>query len=222
MCAAREGLILIQDEPTLRAQVPYVRSLASPDAPPTVAKSLDAGIDGGSLSRADMLQVMRQHHISTDIQHGQLRQLRNRILGVTTLLLAVLTGAAIVCWRFGLVDLLTVMGVGALAGTVTSVLPLARARTPSGPYGVAGAQILLKAPAGAAAAFLGVLLLRKGLGSLNAATGDAALFYAVVFGLAQQTLTQLVDGQAAKLVNGAAPRLATTKPVAEAGSMAHS
>jgi hypothetical protein len=98
--------------------------------------------------------------------------------------------------RAGPVDLLKVMGVGAVAGAATSVLPLARARTSSGPYGVTGSQIALKVPAGAAAAFLGVLLLQKGVGGLSAATGNAAYFYAVVVGFAQQTLTHLVDRQA--------------------------
>jgi hypothetical protein len=61
------------------------------------------------------------------------------------------------------------------------------------------AQALLKIPAGAAAALLGIVLVHSGAISGLHAEGSALDAYAVIFGLSQQALTQVVDGAAKKL-----------------------
>ncbi len=120
---------------------------------------------------------------------NSVRQLRNGILGVSALLLLALIIAALVVSHL----YLRVMGLGALAGAVCAILPLAYSVEQRGPYGTRTAQAILKVLAGAAVALLGVILLRKGLGGLAPARDGTALFYAVILGFGQQVLTGLVD-----------------------------
>jgi hypothetical protein len=216
---AREDLILVQDPPTLRAQFGYLKTLILPDEGPELAYQLDpkAPTNDDDIPRQRLAQVQRRHDLKTDIDHGAIRQLRNRIIGLTVLLVIVLVVVTLSVWALAEIDLLKVMGVGALAGAVTSVVPLARAQKASGPYSATGPQMLLKVPAGAGLAFLGVVFLKPGVGGLRPATGDLQYFYAVIFGFAQQTLTQLVDKQARVMTGAASPR---SGQVAPAGSTA--
>jgi hypothetical protein len=210
--AAREDLILIQDEPTLRAQIPYLKTLIPADEGAALAQELEAVGSTGPIPRERLAQVQRRHDVKTDVQQALVRQIRNKIIGATLLLVVVLIVAAVSLSALGQIDLLKVMGVGAVAGTVTSVVPLTSAQTSSGPYSATGAQIALKVPAGAALALVGVLLLQTNIGGLKAATGDLAYFYAVIFGFAQQTLTRLVDKQAQGIAAAAPPRTGQAAP----------
>jgi hypothetical protein len=209
---AREDLILVQDETTLRAQIPYLRTLVPTDEGEALVHDLETAMTTtGPIPRERLAQVQRRHDLKTDVQHASIRQIRNKIIGTTLLLVVVLIVAALSLWALGKIDLLKVMGVGAAAGTLTSVVPLAKAQGSSGPYSATGAQIALKVPAGAAFALLGVLLLQTDIGGLKPATGGVAYFYAVIFGFAQQTFTQLVDKEAQAISAAAPPR---TGPVA--------
>jgi len=201
---AQELLVYLQDEATLRARLPYLLSLATGHpGSDELADSIRGCLHSGTINRDVLYQVLQQYNVTVGMQHGNVRQFRNRILALgASLILALGIGAAFVSD-----DLRIVMGIGGLAGIVTTVLPLSKARTPSGPYGVAGAQALLKVPAGAATALLGVLLLQTGFGGLKPATGATAQFYAVLFGFSQQTFTRVVDRQASSIVGNARPRL---------------
>jgi hypothetical protein len=217
--SAREVLLLIQDEATLRAQLLYLASLAPKPWDATYSKSIAAEIEtalaGGDLPSRQMLaQIQRQHDVKTDIQHGAVRQIRNKVIGAAALMAGVLIVATVVLVAMSSSTLLNVMLVGAIAGAGTTVFPLAKARSSGGPYGVSGAQAALKVPAGAAAALLGVLLLHAGVGGLKPATGDVVWFYAVVFGLSQQALTHLVDRQAQAISGSATPAPGRLRQVA--------
>lgn len=203
--AAREALVLIQDESVLRAQLPYLRELSNSN----LRGEVESFIGGATINRAVLRQVFQQHHVGIDIQQESVRRLRNLILGMTLLLTAVLTAAVVTSALVSdhmFLPVLVIVVIGGVAGTLTTVLPLSTAPKAIGPYAVTGAQALLKVPAGAAAALLGVLLLRHGLGGFSPAKGDAAIFYAVLFGFSQQLLTRLVDTQAEELVKGVTPR----------------
>lgn len=97
---------------------------------------------------------------------------------------------------------LVLAGVGAAAGVSTGVFSLRRTRGTSVPYSVPAALWLLKAPAGAMSAVLGVLLLRSipALDDFALTSQETVLGWAVVFGASQQLLTRLVDRQAQTLL----------------------
>jgi hypothetical protein len=159
---------------------------------------VDALIDSPRpLDRAVVRQLWQDAHIAAEADHAAVRQFRNFVLEATALMSAAMLIAAIVDGTHR-----NVIGIGAVAGAVTAVIPLISAGRPHGPYTLATAQALLRIPAGGAAALLGVLVLREGFASLQPAVGDAAVFYAVVFGLAQHILTRLVDRRAEALLTG--------------------
>lgn len=204
--AAQELLIGLQSDSELAARLPYLQSVtAGRPIGSKLSDQIAAHPDGKGIDRDIVREAQAEHNVDVDIQHQSIRQFRNRILGVTVLLAIGLASATLAVSN----ELRVVMGIGALAGLLTTVLTLTNAKTPSGPYGVAGVQAMLKVPAGAATALLAVLLLRNGAGALKPATGSNAWFYAVIFGFSQQAFTQLVDNQAKNLVGGAQPRSVT-------------
>jgi hypothetical protein len=91
------------------------------------------------------------------------------------------------------------MVIGAVAGLLTTALAWRTLTHLPGPFAVSTAQAALKVPAGAAAALLGVVLVRSGILSGLSVGPSTADGYAVVFGLSQQALTQVVDNAAKKL-----------------------
>jgi hypothetical protein len=206
--AAREALISIQDGAVVRAQLPYLRSLA---ASSETTKDLIPAAADVVPDRAALAQVMRVHNVQVASEHGHVRRLRNAVLGLTGLLALIMSVAVIVTDQ----EHRTVIGVGAIAGTLTTVLAATSAEGATGPYGLLGPQALLKVFAGSATALLAVLLLYNGVGTLGPAHGNAAYFVAVIFGFSQQLLTQLVDNKAKTVLAQATPR---SGPVAGAGT----
>jgi hypothetical protein len=89
--------------------------------------------------------------------------------------------------------------VGAGAGLLTTALAWRNLTHLTGPFAVNTAQAALKVPAGAVSAILGVILVKSGIISGLSVTASAAFGYAVVFGLSQQALTQVVDNAAKKI-----------------------
>lgn len=86
-----------------------------------------------------------------------------------------------------------------LAGMLTTALAWRSLTHLTGPLSVNTAQALLKIAAGAASALLGVLLVRSGMITGLTVNSSSADGYALVFGLSQQALTQVVDNAAKKL-----------------------
>jgi len=68
--------------------------------------------------RAALAQVMRVHNVQVAIEHGNVRKLRNGVLGLTALLAVIMSVAAIVTDQ----EHRIVIGVGAIAGTLTTVM----------------------------------------------------------------------------------------------------
>lgn len=206
---ARESLVRLQDEATVRAQLPYLRSLAAKSSD---TKDLIGTEDTAATpDRAAIAQVMRAHNVHVTAEHNDVRHLRNIVVGITALL------ALLMCIAAGVTDRehRIVIGVGAIAGTLTTVLAVSSARRTTGPYGLLGPQALLKVFAGSATALLADILLYKGVGSLGPAQGDAAYFVAVIFGFSQQLFTQLVDNKATDVLGKASPR---SGPISEAAA----
>jgi hypothetical protein len=93
--------------------------------------------------------------------------------------------------------------VGAAAGVIAGLESLRRLRGTSIPYSVPTALWLLKAPAGALSALLGVLLVRSlpFADDLGMANLGGVLGWAIVFGSSQQLLTRLTDERAQMLMH---------------------
>lgn len=207
--AAREALVGIQDEAVVRAQLPYLRSLAATSD--NTKGLIPIGDAPAVADRAALAQVMRVHNVQVAIEHGDVRRLRNMVIGLSGLLALIMSVAAVVSDQ----EHRTVIGVGAIAGTLTTVLAVTSAERATGPYGLLGPQALLKVFAGAATALLADLLLYKGIGSLGPAQGGGAYFVAVIFGFSQQLFTQLIDRKANTVLGQATPR---SGPVAGTGT----
>ncbi len=96
------------------------------------------------------------------------------------------------------VDIWMVEAVGLVAAALAAAFALRNVRGTSTPYSLPVALAILKLPAGALTAVLGLLLMRgqivPGLGGLD--TPAQILAWAVVFGYGQQLFTGLVDRQA--------------------------
>jgi hypothetical protein len=100
-------------------------------------------------------------------------------------------------------DILIVAGLGAVGGGLGALFAIRNLRGTSTPYGIPTALAVLKAPAGALTAVIGILLLAGGFvpGLSNLDSQRQILAYALLFGYAQQLITRLVDDQGQSLLN---------------------
>ena len=121
-------------------------------------------------------------------------------------------------WDYALVEM-----VGMVAATLTGAVALAGLRAARGPYDLVLPLFLLKVPAGALTAVLGLLLVQGGfVPGLTALDSPSQIIaWAAVFGAAQQLLTRLVDRHGASLqpaTHGVvgAPVLRLVRPQAQA------
>jgi len=100
-------------------------------------------------------------------------------------------------------DVLIVVGLGLLGGSLAAAFAIRNVRGTSTPYGIPLALAFLKVPSGALTAVAAILLLGgnfvPGLSELD--TQRQILAYALVFGYAQQLATRLVDNQAQNILN---------------------
>jgi hypothetical protein len=105
-------------------------------------------------------------------------------------------------------DVLIVELVGLVAAALAGAIALRDMRGTSTPYAVPVALIVLKLPAGALTAVLGLLFMRGGFipGLTALDTSAQILAWAVIFGYAQQVFTRLVDDQGQDLLNDVAGR----------------
>jgi len=88
-----------------------------------------------------------------------------------------------------------------LGGLISVIVFIQGLQTSRGPCNLAVAQAFLKFVAGAAIGLLGVLLVQHGvLDVLAPQDNNRVLSYAVLFGFAQQLVTQAVDRRAADVV----------------------
>jgi hypothetical protein len=107
---------------------------------------------------------------------------------------------------------------GMVGAALAAAFALRNIRGTSTPYEVPVALALLKVPAGALTAFVGLMFVRAafvpGLTALD--SQNQILGYAILFGYAQQLITGLVDKQGQTLLNDSSPRDQTqpTEPTA--------
>ncbi len=184
---ARADLVLVQDDVVAQGRIvsvtPTLRTRASTVATPAAAST-----------PIQQHQEVIAANAASDQEFAAARQLRNA-LWILTAILVVFVAIALILD----VDHRSIILVGGLAGAFTGILPLASATKLLTPYSVTLVQVLIKIPAGAIAALLGVYFLAGSVGALAPATGATAYFYAVLFGLSQQALTGLADNQVKKL-----------------------
>ena len=190
--SARRNLVLIESDDQFIAHRSYLMKLATQVGWPV--GSVENWAPDLPADRAQARELWLQAHVANDRNHTAVRQFRNFLVLITAI-----TGMAVMVAAILDGGDRSVIGVGALAGAATTVLPLASATSLSGPYSVTTVQALLRVPSGALAALISVLLLREGLSGLKPATGNTALFYAVLFGFGQTALLKLLDRQASEL-----------------------
>jgi hypothetical protein len=140
------------------------------------------------------IRTAHEHVRFTEDDHSEARSFRNNLL-LWTAGLAIGSAVLASIEQHGFRYLV----VGAVAGLLTTALAWRNLTQLGGPFAVNTAQAALKVPAGAAAALVGVLLVRSGIISGLEVSSSAAYGYAVVFGLSQQALTQVVDNAAKKI-----------------------
>ncbi|MFJ4840456.1 hypothetical protein [Streptomyces sp. NPDC088746] len=121
--------------------------------------------------------------------------------------------AAVTSWG----DYVVIEVVGLVAAGVAAAMALRKIRGTSTPYPIPVASALLKLPAGALTAVLGLLLMRgnfvPGLSSLDSSAQIIA--WAVVFGYSQELLTKFVDRRGQMVLD--AVRGPTSPPPAGTG-----
>jgi hypothetical protein len=103
-------------------------------------------------------------------------------------------------------DIIVIELVGLVAATLAGAIALRSMRGTSTPYAVPVALILIKLPAGALTAVLGLLFIRGGFVPGLTALDSAAqiIAWAIIFGYAQQVFTRLIDNQGQGLLQDVA------------------
>jgi hypothetical protein len=186
--AAKEDLTDVASDARLMAELDFVKAKAATFSPPYTTPLTYDTAGTPTPAREAIRQVWLLYHIAESAGHRRSRQFRNYLwIGV-----AVLTVAAIGCAIFIGSDR-RLVGIGALAGSLTAISAVITGTKVSGSYPVALAQSIIKVPAGAVAAILGVLLLRAGLPGLPGIKSSAEDAWAVIFGTSQYLMTRLVD-----------------------------
>lgn len=90
---------------------------------------------------------------------------------------------------------------GMVGGTVGALILLLRVSVGSGPFSPAVAQALLKLPAGALVALVGLYVLQHNtLGTLQPQAGVTLVAWAILFGVGQEVITHAIDRRAANLL----------------------
>ncbi|WP_182880064.1 hypothetical protein [Microbispora sp. H10949] len=181
----------------------------------------------GKLAACDRglaIQTMQAANIAAQLERVNLRSFRNIVL-VTAIILALIAVSfmflgilesdklklcyhpkeGLVCplggrpsvWDIPLVELIGLSG-AALVGAAT----LRHIHGAATPYTLPIALALLKLPAGAVSAVLGLLLIQGGFipGLTDLDTGGQILAWAAVFGIAQQVVTRVADEQARRVL----------------------
>jgi hypothetical protein len=103
---------------------------------------------------------------------------------------------------------------GLVGGAVGALVLLLSVSISGGPFTLAVAQAVLKLPAGAIVALVGLFVLQHGiLGILTPQSGSALVAWAIIFGVGQQALTQTIDKRADAIMAGGST---ASKPAASA------
>ncbi|MFF5077429.1 hypothetical protein ACFY36_10280 [Actinoplanes sp. NPDC000266] len=100
-------------------------------------------------------------------------------------------------------DILIVAALGAVGGFLGALIAIRNLRGTSTPYSVSTALAVLKVPAGALSAIIGILLLSGGFvpGLTNLDNQRQILAYALLLGIAQQLVTRVADDRAQQILD---------------------
>jgi hypothetical protein len=168
--------------------------------------------------RTTIESVMRCSFAATDAFHHDSRAFRNRLVVTTLLALSTTFAIIVVQWRLPRADiiqrptggedvsrwalLILVMAFGAVGGLITSIPALAALPRVKGPFNFPLQQAFLKIALGSVTAVVGVIV----TGSAGVTTGYASMQalagVALVFGAAQQAVTQFLDRRADQILQG--------------------
>jgi hypothetical protein len=188
------------------------------------------GAGQAAVDPAGLAAVLSSAHDRSAADHVRVRSFRNMVVAATGVLTLVTALLAFLGYRrpaalpmcttaaadrsvqclVGIAptgsDVLFVALVGAAAGSLSGVLSINRLQGTSTPFAVPLALTVLKVPAGALSAVLGVLLLRAGL-DIGITSSGAVLRWAILFGASQQLLTRLADLQGQAVLNVASSQV---------------
>ena len=158
--------------------------------------------------------------------HGAARALRNRLIVVTLLVVAIAAGLVVTQWAIPQahvlprpgddrsarwVTMLLVMLFGALGALITAIPVMAALPRVASPYNFPLQQSLMKIAVGTLTGLVGVVV----IGLPAASSGDTSSFSAlvgaaIVFGAGQQAVTRFLDTRAQQVVDA----MPTLKPAA--------
>lgn len=226
--AAEAALLLRAPLAFVQSQLPNIQAHARKHLPRTDPQRLmvEKVADGGSVAPLDeagrlaVVSAFRAACVAAREEFSRVRSFRNVLIMsalALTLLAALLaiagwlrpeelrmcfepsegracpTGADAQPW-----DVLFIQGFGLIAAAVSGAASLRNVRGTSTPYGLPLALAVLKLPAGALTAVLGLQLMRGGFvpGLSDLDNPAQIVAWAITFGAAQQLFTGLVDRQA--------------------------
>lgn len=237
--AAEAALLMIQDAETVRAQLPELRAALATTLGPRDGRiaEYEAALEGCAQdverSRQRIRVIKSAVDAASDNARGNLRNYRNWLIIIGVIALVGLVIAAIVhalqprflfiCQAVSAADhacgpnganVAEFEGVGALGGLIAALFALRRLNVYSGPYALPLWLALLRVPAGAAGALVGVLLLQGGLvNALVPQPKGPLLASAVVFGAAPEVVLRLLDQKANSVGSAAANKSDPQKTV---------
>ena len=220
---ADAALIMITPTATLEAQLPEIRAalstvLGKDDGRVTEYTAALKSYQGQANGHREQIRVIKQTiNAASDIAHANVRSYRNWLFGIAlivSLVLAVVGVAHAFDDSFLLIevgkighnaDVGQIQLAGAVGGLLTALFALIRLNVYSGPFNLPFWQALIRIPAGAAAALVGVMLLQgKLLSTFGAATRTGELLaYAVLFGAAPDIVLRFLDNEVNKVSSAA-------------------
>jgi hypothetical protein len=163
--------------------------------------------------RVMLRELRRSQNEAWEISRSRLRIFRNILSGTIPFLTIVLLIAAVMSWRDptlvslrpnpGTSDVALVEFLGAFGGLLSAVATIRSLRNYQRFYGLPLAQTILKLPAGAATALVGIILLQHGLLGITAVDWEKVIPYALAFGIAQIAVTKRIDSRATDLLGDA-------------------
>jgi hypothetical protein len=215
--AADAALLMVAPSESVKARVPEIRAsllatLGESDgrvAPYT--KTLERAEQHPNEHRDDIRTIKSAIDAASDAAHSNVRNYRNWLLIVSSVVTAGLIGVAIAHAGAGEflyiaergktnpavgADVAQIEAAGAVGGLLMAIVALIRLKVYSGPYALPLWQALVRIPAGAAAALAGGALLQgQVISTLSPQPRSGLLGYAVLFGAAPELVLRFLDRQ---------------------------
>jgi hypothetical protein len=169
-----------------------------------------------SKGRETVARLKQELYELSDDGYERKRSFRNIVLTLTLVLAIVAAMLAIPGWFDPMFrPLLQVKGwappiwqvelVGALGGLLVAVVAVKKLESLRGPYSLPFVQAALKIPMGALTGLIGMVLVQSKEFGVGPAQKTAFFGWVLLFGAAQELLTQLVDKKATAVVKEAKP-----------------